>query len=110
MPDRNGGLAHDHRPVPDLGRDLVRGLRRPGVRSARAPPRWVGVPTAMNTTSQSPNRLDLGVELEIAGFEIGGDDRRETRFVDRDLACLEAPDPFGILVDADDPVAEVRQA
>src|SRR6185437_2455866 len=49
-------------------------------------------------------------ELQPAGPHVVGDEAVETRLVDRDLAAPQPGDLFGILVDADDIVTELREA
>ena len=106
---RHGRLGNDHRVV----RKVLAHFARDGIDE-----REVGVPVAAargrahgdEDGARAPDALGkVGGEREAAGLDVAGDQRIETRLVDRHHAGVQPVDLRLVLVDADDIVTEIGE-
>ncbi len=107
---RHRRLRHDHLFAIDRLRDLARGLEH--VREIRVPvglARW-----RADRDEHGVRHLDglrrIGGEGEAPGLGVEFDELGEARLEDRHLALVQPVDLAGILVDANDGVAEIGKA
>ncbi len=108
--DRDGRFGHHDGEAVERGGDL---LRR-GVDVGQV---GVAVAAARRRADRDEDGVGLGhrpfrsvAKLKPPGLHVGGDQVVEARLVDRHLAALKRRDLGGVLVDADDVMAEIGKA
>ena len=108
--DRHGGFGHHHGIVGQGRGDLFgrgKDIGEVGMAVAAAAGRADGDEDGAGALH---GRRDVGLEGQPSGLDIGGHDFVQARLEDRNAARAQACDLGGVLVDADDLVAEFGQA
>ena len=108
--DRHGRFGHHDGEAVERGGDLLRrgvDVGQVGVAVAAARRR---ADRDEDRIGRGHRRLQLGRKAQPPGLNVGGDQIVEAGLVDRHLAALQRRDLAGVLVDADDVVAEIGKA
>jgi len=108
--DRYGRFGHHHGEAIERGCDLFcRGVNVGQVGVAVAAARW-RANRDEHRVRRGHRSLQLGRKTQASGLHVGSHQIFEAGFIDRHFAALERRDLAGVLVDADDVVAEIGKA